>query len=113
MMTIKADLEKVYALLEDEDCWTQRELAYDAQGNTIGPNSPEATCWCLAGAFYKALSITYRYPYLYACASWLYLAEHVRIITGDPHAFPDEFNDRATHEEVLALLQGAIAVCKK
>ncbi len=34
----------------DESRWTKHAVARDATGEFVGPESPNATCWCIAGA---------------------------------------------------------------
>ena len=37
-------------LLDSPESWIQGDLARDAEGSPVSPNSPVATCWCLVGA---------------------------------------------------------------
>lgn len=104
-MIFRDDLERVYALLEDEKRWTKDAYARDSNGDKLLDgetmrvcNSPKACAWCLQGAWYKtgghygnvnsfedALGLTSRFGD--AALGW---------------------NDQHTHAEVLALLRSAI-----
>lgn len=48
-------LLKAARLLESKG-WTQGDSARDAQGHSVGTNSPDATCFCATGAIHHALA---------------------------------------------------------
>lgn len=45
---------KARELLSDPEHWIQDTLARDARGRFADPESEEAVCWCILGAFSKA-----------------------------------------------------------
>lgn len=53
-MTPADVLERAAALIEQPGKWTQGAFARAANGNPIGPLSPNATCWCAYGAIGRA-----------------------------------------------------------
>lgn len=112
-MTIyKDDLERVYALIEDEQRWTQGAYAkdaagepfYDEDGYIIEDESTalrnDAACWCLWGAAYKCgIVTTHESPrdrQFVEALGFKWLTD------------PNDFNDSHTHAEVLDLLRNAI-----
>jgi hypothetical protein len=85
----KDDLQRVYALIEDEKRWTQDVYARDKHDNPVDVfNRDLAVCWCLEGAF-------------------LHLGIRGNIDKELCVNVPS-FNDSHTHSEVLALLKSAI-----
>jgi hypothetical protein len=48
-------LKRVDSILATEKQWTKGWSALDKRGHLVGPNAPEAVCWCLGGAIRKAL----------------------------------------------------------
>lgn len=44
---------KIYELLNSPEKWTKRTMARNSKNEKTFPRSPEACCWCLAGAFIK------------------------------------------------------------
>lgn len=106
-MTIyRDDLERVYALIEAPERWTQNAYALDAAGEPICDDDGEeihddhvaahdsAACWCLWGAAYK-------------CGISGYVKDREYEATLGIADIAD-FNDTHTHAEVLALLKAAI-----
>lgn len=47
-------LRKAREILSDKTRWTQEYLARDADGNVIDACSPDAQCFCIMGALYRA-----------------------------------------------------------
>jgi hypothetical protein len=108
-MTIyRDDLERVYALIEKPENWTQEYYARDAGGDPIcdvdgeliespmAANADEAACWCLWGAAYK-------------CG--IPESKDQELATALAFDFPSsvaDFNDTHSHAEVLARLRRAI-----
>jgi hypothetical protein len=45
---------KAYELLDKPEKWTQGAYAKDANGRIVSALSPEATCWDVSGAAYRA-----------------------------------------------------------
>lgn len=52
-ITLRQLIVGVADLLDDPAHWTTGALAKDANGNSVGPTDPTATCWCAIGATYK------------------------------------------------------------
>ena len=48
-------INKVIQILDKPQKWTRARNAKDKNGNPTNPLSPNATCYCLEGAIYKAL----------------------------------------------------------
>jgi hypothetical protein len=90
-MTIyRDDLERVYALIEKPEAWTQGAFARDADGNATYSRGENAVCWCLRGATYKL---------------WGGLDDFCGALQVKHVA---DFNDSHTHAKVLQLLKDAI-----
>jgi hypothetical protein len=98
--TILADAR---ALLSDPERWTTGTLAQREDGLPVDPWSPSACCWCLVGAL-QCVARRGGAPYSdeYAAA---YRALNRLLDQSDAV----DFNDTAEHEDVLALLDRAIA----
>lgn len=98
IMNTKQHLKAVKSLLSDKRRWTQKHLARNEEGWPVVPLSSNANCWCLLGALCKTRleqnvdADSDAYTTLLRCA-------------GKPLA---SFNDSATHEEVLELVEKAI-----
>ena len=97
-MSMKDDVTAVRNLLSDPKHWTQRAPARTAEGNCVSTISPDAVCWCLAAAVNK--TFPFDTPRNVALFNFLLLR------TPD-HSIVD-FNDDATHDQVLAFLDAAI-----
>lgn len=114
MITAKQLLIDTRALIADPQHWLRGVYATDAKGATCGEWQPQATCFCLQGAASKAIidrgaqfgSDEY-YDHLDAMSQ---LVPWPRV-NGDPQAW-ETFNDQASHNAVLALLDRAIAEAK-
>lgn len=52
-ITLRQLIVGVAELLDDPAHWTTGALAKDANGNSVAPTDPSATCWCAIGATYK------------------------------------------------------------
>lgn len=114
-MTIyRDDLERVYALIERPEAWTQSANARDADGLSIidvgadydaikAAQHPDACQWCLIGAFARfGLATDWRVP------TEVLLPELDMAEIEDKGGGIARFNDTHTHPEVLALLKAAI-----
>lgn len=88
-------LGSLSALLADPDAWTQRADARDASGMSIAFDSPTAVCWCLYGAMHRCVPRD----------AWQEVGDALRAAAG-PVAL-SQFNDQATHADVLALIERA------
>lgn len=93
-MTIyRDDLERVYALIERPEAWTQQTEARNADGCPVSASDPDARQWCLVGA---ALHVG------------INRVEFYEMIDALGTRLPMEFNDNQSHSEVLALLKSTI-----
>jgi hypothetical protein len=97
-------LEKVYALIEKPENWTQGVYARDAVGEPVRNEDDDeqvalrdtAACWCIWGAAYKCGLTRRDDPDFVGALGFVQIND------------PNDFNDSHTHAEVLALLQSAI-----
>jgi hypothetical protein len=89
---------KVSELLSDPARWTTEEFAKDADGFPVNPRDGRAVCWCLLGALEKCYGSSYTPEYDK-------LSEAIRQRVGDPWVV--EFNDRATHSEIIEVVTKA------
>lgn len=86
---------KVYELLADESRWTTGEMARDKDDNPVDVEDPAACKFCLMGAITK----------LYGQKSFFGNKEYWKL-----QSFVGSvarFNDKSTHEEVVALAKKA------
>lgn len=87
----------VLELLSDPKRWTKRVTARDKDGNPTPSGYPDAVCWCLVGAILKC------YPDR--------IGEIVnkvnQVILSKGHRNLVNFNDTATHEDVLEVAREA------
>lgn len=56
-VTTKDILEGVRARLDKPEAWIKQSTALDAKGCPVGPNDPEAVCWCLGGAIVAEIGV--------------------------------------------------------
>jgi hypothetical protein len=100
-MSSYTTLRSVRELLSDPRKWTRGSIARTAENTETHPRSPNAASWCLVGAAEACAPDRVSY---WAARSAL-VAEISRRApgTGIPR-----FNDTATHEEVLAVIEGAL-----
>lgn len=89
---------KVRELLSDPARWTTDRFAKDAAGYGVDPKDGRAVCWCLIGALEKCYGTTYGPEYDK-------LSEAIRQKVGQP--WVAQFNDRATHSEIIEVLTKA------
>ena len=95
-MTIyRQDLERVYALIEREEGWTQHTAATNKSGKEVGARQKSAKCFCLLGAVWNAVP-----------GDMDELREEMEALANTPDVAL--FNDSHTHAEVLQLLKDAI-----
>jgi hypothetical protein len=94
-------LKATKELLSDEKRWTRDFLARHENGNPIGPNEPNAVCFCILGAIDKLTGTNGKYS-----------PAHVAIEQELPKKYIGigHFNDdpETTHGHVMAVLQKAI-----
>lgn len=100
-MTTAEVLQKARDLIADESRWTHGQYARDAEGYSVYPNEPSATCWCALGAVYHVLDTTEE--------DVEDRPAPIRALYLDNRPVPVDVNDRDGHEAVLALFDEAIA----
>jgi hypothetical protein len=98
---------KVKELLADPARWTKEELSRDKWGCGLHPRDEEATCWCIAGGIMKC----------YQSFEEQQGAREKICRAIDPEIDPKNvrrflkaifnFNDSATHAEVLKVIEEA------
>ncbi len=106
-MTPKEILINARALIADPENWIHGELAKNNQGQTVNVSAPDATCFCTAGALIKA------------CGGYPDDAHHealsvISSVVGGDYGLRlyeaiYDFNDSASHAEVLEAFDRAIA----
>lgn len=92
---------KAHELLATPDKWTKGTYAKTATGKAVPAKDPNAVCWCIYGALIKC----YRDDedrYVEAANK---IQDVLLLRYNNPDIVP--FNDRRTHEEVLAVLKEA------
>lgn len=105
-------LEKMKDLLQDEDHWTKGSYARrskDPNEQGVEIENPEATCWCLEGAYWKIKAGIDQ-------ASWSVAEQEYQLVwncieekLGQNRgmiSFNDD--DRTTHADVIGVLECAI-----
>ena len=101
-----AILTEVRSILSSEEKWTKGVDARDAAGEETGFDQPDATCFCLLGAYMLARQRVTGAGYMTPPDPW-FLRRH-------RERFPDwgyevhEWNDAdtTTYEDVVAFLEG-------
>lgn len=89
------------ALISDPDRWTQGTYARTQYGDSVDGDDSAAVCWCSAGAIEAVAyncSRTAKAPVIEAL--------HAAAASDNSMHYVD-FNDRHTHEEVMAMWQRA------
>lgn len=115
-MTTVEILRSVRSLIATPEKWTRDQYARRADGARTHALADDAVCWCLLGAVRRAVGNAG------ASSRDLSRAYRALAVTVDPqisvYAENDElisalalFNDRASHAEVSAKLDVAIAAC--
>jgi hypothetical protein len=102
-MTTLDVLKDVRELLSDPNHWTKGAYARDARDNFREPRAPDAVKFCLLGALARFDASEYE-PALSRLA--------VGVQRRGQNATLAQFNDASSHEDVLALLDEAIARMK-
>ena len=99
-------LREAKAKIAEPEAWARGRFAYSECGGAVGPDNPQATCWCALGA---AMAVACPAPALNAAAAALRQA--VRKRWGMPVV---RFNDHpdTTHEMVLSVYDDAIALAE-
>lgn len=101
-MNDKQTLQAMRQLLDKPEHWTQGYYAHTHDGNETDALGPDATCWCLLGAYGK---VTEQYPTRLQMTD----VHHLTKILDLDHVH--EFNDRSdvTHADIIKVLDDAIA----
>ena len=104
--TVADVLETAACILSDPKAWTRGALALDADGDEVGPISPEATCFCTVGAIARAIGDNSNFG--------LRSDAHNKLRTLLPTFYISEWNDAPyrTHDEVVAKLREAAAAAR-
>ncbi len=104
MSTISEILSVARALLEKPHRWTKDAYAADKNGNPIDARSEQAQCFCIMGAVQRQCDLTTedgRATYFQALKA---IAAHL-----PPKSTISGFNDNASHDAVLRLLDTAVS----
>lgn len=96
-------LRKARALIEKPERWTKGWFSRDADGAEVSSSNQEAVCWCSVGAIWHAVGNDYQG--LYAARAFLAEAIDDDDVT--------KWNDRSTHEAVVAAFDRAIALAEE
>lgn len=98
-MTTLEILKAARELISVPERWTQGAAARHKNGNVIGWNTANASCWCSTGAVMKCG--------LHHADSALSLLAEVTSVGSVPY-----YNDTHTHAEVLAMFDRAISIAE-
>lgn len=100
-MSSYTTLRNVRELLSDPDRWTRGSVARTADDAETHPRSRNAVAWCLVGAAEHCATDRLSY---WAARSALFEEISRRM----PGAGIPRFNDTATHEELLSVIEAAL-----
>jgi hypothetical protein len=92
------------SFIDSPKTWTQFEEARDANDRYTSPRNDDAVCFCSLGAL-RRTGIPGGYEYRHALN---FLTLGARSTSGLIYDTIHEFNDRSTHEEVMAVWDRAI-----
>lgn len=106
--TTKETLTEARDLITDPAKWTQHSYAKDVDGRPTYSNSEAAVCWCSLGALQKVIYGEDR-PGERSTPP-LHLYSHLKESMDCEHI--GAFNDKSSHEEVLAAFDRAIEGCE-
>lgn len=96
-------LKAVRELINTRDKWTQQVYARNKTGTSVDERSLEVTCFCLVGALRRIVN-----PYTNNYTLKLYNDVYRILSTNAKKYSLTDFNDRATYEEVISLLDSTI-----
>lgn len=101
-------LKAARAKIEKPENWTQGHLALRSDGRIVGPDNPEAVCWCAEGAI-RAVSRKTKGDFnaAYAALQDALPSQYV----GYVHVFNDDIC--TAHGGVLSVFDRAIAKLEK
>lgn len=100
-MSSYTTLRNVRELLSDPRRWTRGSVARTADDAETHPRSPNAVAWCLIGAAEHCA--TDRHSYWAARSALL-----EEVTRRQPGAGIPRFNDMATHDEILSVVEAAL-----
>jgi hypothetical protein len=109
-MTPLEILSRARELIADPNKWAQEAMAFSGTKRPVDPDNELAVCWCAAGA---VLAVSGNEPENYA--------NIMLLDKGIPQEFPEkhcamtrviQYNDSASHAEVLAMFDKAIEACR-
>lgn len=96
-------LEEVKALITPPKAWIKGSYAMNDEGSVVGSTSPDATCYCLAGA---VRMVTNYEPGTRKVLMYLHT-----VINGSIEVFNDD--ESTTHQMVLDVVSKAITAAKQ
>lgn len=108
-MTTAEVLKTARSLIEKPERHTQVEYAKNAQGDTVHPMDPSATCWCAVGAVTKTAGVNGNDIYDHIAPHFGAIHALDKLVAHLPGGGIAWFNDNSTHAEVLAVFDEAIA----
>lgn len=88
-------------LISDPAKWTQRYFARDVQGNPVNARMNEAVCFCALGAVERICGFQWEYTTIGKILDARCQTLH--------NTCTSTFNDKHSHDEVLALFDDVIA----
>ena len=101
-------LTKAKAVIADPKHWVQGQPAKDAKGQSVGPCTPQAVCWCSLGALEKVTHEENTYSTRLMAARYL-----VRVSAECGYTSTHSFNDNSSHETVMKAWDEAIQLAKE
>lgn len=94
-------LDRAADLISPKGAWTNKGYyAFNAAGETVEPEDPEAVCWCLAGAIDRVAADREQAREA---------RDLVRTVLPKGRTFIPLFNDNGTQKKVVAKLREAAA----
>jgi hypothetical protein len=104
-------LRKVRRVLGDPKLWAQGHYACDASGVECDANDPKAARWCVVGGVYRAGRVKNGAGGYLGNVTWAQRQAFDALAVATPEPWTSaQYNDRHTHEEVMAVLDDAIAL---
>lgn len=97
-------IDRIDALLDSPERWTQDVGARNAAGEKCDPLSPDAVSWCLIGAAWCATWDTEKYPVV--MSTFNQALDKI----GVQYETISEYNDRATFTEIKRVIADARAL---
>ena len=101
-------LTKAKAVIADPKHWTQDVYAKDAKGQSTGPSTPDAVCWCSLGALHAVAHEENTYNTRFAATRYL-----ARVSAECGYSDVSDFNDNSSHETVMRAWDKAIKLAKE